>query len=393
MNTPLKRTWTQININNLENNLNCIKKQLNDDCKIMAIVKADAYGHGAPFIANVLAKDEKIAYFAVSNIDEACQIRHGGIIKDILILGFTPEEFFENLVSDNITQTVFSVEYATLLSNFAKSNNVVIKVHIKIDSGMGRIGFMCSKDELIYNSINDILKVLALPNLEFEGIFTHFAVSDELEKEFTIKQYNNFTTVIKLLNKKGFDFKWKHCSNSAAIISFPEMQLNMVRPGIILYGLYPSSCVNHIGLKPVMSLKTTISQIKEVDEDITISYGRTYKTSRKTIVATMPIGYADGFPRILSNNGDVLVNDTRAPIIGRICMDMTMIDITNVNGCKTNQTVTIFGEDIKNQIPVEELAEKMHSINYETICLIGKRVPRIYIKDGKEIDFINYIAN
>lgn len=384
MSEILKRTWAEVNVENLEINLKCIRAILKPNCRIMGIVKADAYGHGAPHVAHVL-KNAGVDFFGVSNIDEAVQLRKNNINDPILILGYTPKENFEVLFKYHLTQTVFSAEYALALSKMATEKNEILNVHIKLDTGMSRLGFS------IGNAVGEIIEISKLNGLKFEGIFTHFAVSDDLRSNFTQSQFKAFCDTIELLKEKGLTFPIKHCCNSAAIINFSEMHLDMVRPGIILYGLYPAKNMKDIGLQPVMELKTVISQIRSVEENISVSYGRVYKTHRKSKIATMPIGYADGFPRILSNNADVLVNGHRASVVGRVCMDMTMADITEIENVTEGQTVTIFGKDGEGYISADELADKMETINYEITCLIGKRVPRIYINRGEEEGNLNYI--
>lgn len=386
----LKRTWAQVNIDAIEHNYSCIRNIVKPECRILCVVKADAYGHGAPFIAKVLSA-KGADYFGVSNIDEAAQLRKSDINEPILILGYTPKDYFEDLIKYDISQTIFSCEHAKELSETAAKLNKTIKIHIKTDTGMSRLGFLCNSKENIKKAAEEISSVALLPNLELEGIFTHFAVSDDLKSNYTQMQYDLFCDIIASLKHKGIEFKLKHCCNSAAIINYPQMQMDMVRPGIILYGLYPSKNIKDIGIKPAMELKTVISQIKEIEGDISVSYGRIYRTFHKTKIAVIPIGYADGFPRILSNNAEVLVGGERASVIGRVCMDMTMIDITNIKTAAEGQDVTIFGNDGDDYIPIEELADKMETINYEISCLIGKRVPRLYIKGGNAIGNHNYI--
>lgn len=387
----LKRTWAEINLDNLEYNYRAIRRYIRKDCKIMAVVKADAYGNGAVFAAKEF-QSLGADCFGVSNIEEAEQIRDCGITRDILILGHTPVEYTEKLVSLNITQTVGSLEYAEALSAEAQKLGTAIKAHIKIDTGMSRIGFLAHSAEQRDASAGRIVKAVGLPGLDAEGIFTHFAVSDEPEKDFTRIQFERFTGMIHILEGMDVKFRVKHCCNSAGLLNFPEMQLDMVRPGIILYGLTPAAGMPlPIELKPVMSLKSAVTQTKTIGPDTTLSYGRIYTTERETSVATIPVGYADGFVRSLSNSADVLIHGRRARIIGRICMDQCMADITGIDGVKAGDTAVIIGSDAGQCVPMEETAEKMGTINYEVSCLIGKRVPRVYYKDGKNIGTLNYI--
>jgi alanine racemase len=357
----------------------------------MAIVKADAYGHGAPFVAGefeALGAD----YFGVSNMEEALQLRNSGIKKPILILGYTPSEYAGEMISKNITQTVLDLQYAKELSKAAQSAGGTLKTHIKIDTGMSRIGFLYHDAENNSGSVNEILEVSSLPALDLEGIFTHFAVSDEPEKEFTKIQFARFMDVIEKLSQKGLNFRLRHCCNSAGLLNFPEMQLDMVRPGIILYGMTPSEGMPlPIELKPTMALKTVISQVKTLAGGTAISYGMKYVTDGEKRVATLPVGYADGFARCLSNRADVLICGKRARIIGRVCMDQCMIDVSEIDEAAENKVVTVIGRDGGDTVSMEEIAGFMGTINYETACLIGKRVPRVFYKDGKIVGTQNYI--
>lgn len=387
----LRRTWAEVDADCIAANYRAIREYIHDGCKILACVKADAYGHGAPFVA---AEFEKLGvdYFGVSNIEEALQLRGSGITKPILILGYTPAEFAGEMIRENITQTILSLDYATELSKAAKKAGGTIKAHIKIDTGMSRIGFLYHDIEKDAGSVSDILSVSRLEGLELEGIFTHFAVSDEPENDFTKIQFGRFMDVIDKLEKNGLTFKIRHCCNSAGLLNFPEMQLDMVRPGIILYGLTPAAGMPMpIKLRPVMSLKTIISQVKTLTPSTAISYGMKFVTKGETRVATLPIGYADGFSRSLSNSAEVLIRGKRARIVGRVCMDQCMADVTDIPNASENDIVTVIGRDGDDVITMEEVAERMGTINYETVCLIGKRVPRVFLKDGKNVGTQNYI--
>lgn len=393
MNHFMKRTWSEINLNAVEHNFVTIKKLLNPKTKIMCVVKADAYGHGAEILAQTyqrLGAD----WFAVSNLDEAIQIRLAGVTKPILILGFTPSNMVKELSEFNITQAVFSSEYAKELNEMAEKINAKIDVHIKLDTGMSRIGFMFQSENDDTNTILEIKKICELKNLSASGIFTHFSVSDEVTsgKEYTIKQFENFNKAIALLEKEGIKFKLKHCCNSGGIINYPEMQMDMVRAGIILYGLQPSNDLKrHINIEPVMELKTVISQVKKIRRDVSVSYGRTFTSNSEMIIATVPIGYADGYLRSLSKKACMLIDGKRVPIIGRICMDQLMLDVSSIDSIRKDMVVTVFGRCKDLFLPVEELARIAGTINYEFVCLIGKRVPRIYLKDGQSIAKVNYI--
>ncbi|MBO4468084.1 MAG: alanine racemase [Clostridia bacterium] len=369
----LRRTWVEIDTNALKHNFDAVKALLKDT-KVMAVVKANAYGHHVDIVAPLLEKWGADA-FAVSNIEEAAELRRLGIEKPVLILGYTPENYALKLNELNITQCVYSLEEASKLSSFAVKEGVKVKIHIKLDTGMGRIGFDCRKDAL--PGIEDAVKAAKLPGLVFDGIFTHFAVSDRApfeETGFTDEQYKRFVAGVDAFKKAGLEPPLAHCSNSAAICLDEDKRLDMCRAGIILYGLTPSTSLD-IGENfiPVMTFKTVVSMIKTIDEGETVSYGRTYTAPEKRVIATLPVGYADGYNRLLSNKGHVLINGKKAPIVGRVCMDQMSVDITDIPGVKTGDEVILFGKEL----PVEELSDLCGTINYETVCAVSARVSRI----------------
>lgn len=381
----VKRTWAEISLNAIEHNYNVIRNKVADDTKVCCVIKADGYGHGAVELSQVY---EKLGadFFAVSNIDEGIEIRKSGSKLPIVILGYTPVSEAKNLAEYDISQAVFSLEYAKELSEKCVEEDCICKMHIKVDSGMSRIGFMCQKFPRDEYSIEEICEACCLPNLEVEGLFTHFCVSDEDAegREFTNKQYENFIHVRDSLKKRGVDISVVHCSNSGAIEDYPETCCDMVRAGIILYGLAPSSkLADRLDLVPAMTLKTVVAFVKEVQKGATISYGRTFTADRKMKIATVPIGYADGFIRQNAKDGYMMVNGKKAKIVGRICMDQTMLDVTDIEDVKTGDEVVVFGTGENGEPTADSLAENTGTINYETVCLVGKRVPRIYIKDGK----------
>lgn len=381
----VKRTWAEISLNAIEHNYNVIRNKVADDTKVCCVIKADGYGHGAVELSQVY---EKLGadFFAVSNIDEGIEIRKSGSKLPIVILGYTPVSEAENLAEYDISQAVFSLEYAKELSEKCVEEDCICKMHIKVDSGMSRIGFMCQEFPRDEYSIEEICEACCLPNLEVEGLFTHFCVSDEDAegREFTNKQYENFIHVRDSLKKRGVDISVVHCSNSGAIEDYPETCCDMVRAGIILYGLAPSSkLADRLDLVPAMTLKTVVAFVKEVKKGATISYGRTFTADRKMKIATVPIGYADGFIRQNAKDGYMMVNGKKAKIVGRICMDQTMLDVTDIEDVKTGDEVVVFGTGENGEPTADSLAENTGTINYETVCLVGKRVPRIYIKDGK----------
>ncbi|MBQ2671946.1 MAG: alanine racemase [Clostridia bacterium] len=389
-----KRTWAQVDLNAIRYNFNSIKEKISEGTKVLCVLKADAYGHGAEFLVK---EYERLGadYYGVSNLDEALQLRKAGAKKPILIFGYTPPEMAETLSKENVSQALFSLDYAKELYQNCKEKNVKVKVHLKIDTGMSRIGFFCQNDEDINKSIKEIEEIKnSMPLLDIEGMFTHFSVSDDVtnNREYTVYQFNNFKKVISGLEELGIKVPLKHCCNSGGIISFPEMQLDMVRAGVILYGLYPSKeTEGKINLKPAMELKAVVSQVKEIPKNTSLSYGRTFVSGEKMKIASVTIGYADGYSLKFSNNAELLVKGKRAKIVGRVCMDQLMIDVTNIEGVKSGDEVTIFGCDGAEKISVDEMAEKIGTINYEIVCLIGKRVPRIYINNGKVEGRVSYL--
>lgn len=394
MNSFLKRTWAEIDLDALRHNYHVIRDTVRPETEICWVVKADGYGHGAVFVARTL-EAEGARWFAVSNLEEAEQLRSGGINGAILILGYTPPEMAEKLSRMNISQAVFSSDYARELSTCAAASGVTVKIHIKVDTGMSRIGFLyqdCGRDK---GSIDEIEAVCRLPHLEHEGIFTHFAVSDDgvTGSGYTEKQFHSFLDAVDRLTQRGITFRYRHSANSGAVCDYPETHLDMVRPGIIIYGLNPSDSIrNKLPLKPVMELKTVISMLKTVELDTTVSYGRVFTASRKTVLATVPIGYADGYPRKLHDNADMLVCGKRARVVGRVCMDQLMLDVTDIPDVETGMTVTVFGKDGAEMLSVDELARRNDTINYEMVCIVGKRVPRIFLSGGKTVGSLNYIC-
>lgn len=391
MDNFLKRTWANINLDHLQYNINAIKNKINNT-KIMAVVKADAYGHGDKYIANALAS-YGVDFFAVSNLDEAISLRQANIKNDILILGFTPVQSALILSQKNISQTVFSYKYAKELSDFCVLNNCRVNVHIKIDTGMGRIGFIENEKTDANIEVKEILK---LKGLNFKGVFSHFSSADSLDAisiDYTKNQIERFNRVVNSFNNQGINFEFVHLQNSAGIAFINNLNYTHARAGIVMYGVAPSDEVLDFLVKPVMELKSVISLIKEVDAGTAISYGRKYISKERIKVATVPIGYADGYPRLLSNKGEMLVKGKRAPIIGNICMDQLMLDVSNIDDVKEGDIVTVVGVDQDQSITFSELANKIGTISYELMCLIGRRVPRVYIKDGKTIDVVDYIVN
>ena len=383
-----KRFWAEIDMNAAENNFNLIKSKLSKETKLCCVVKANAYGHGAVYLSKLY---EKLGadFFAVSNIEEAMQLRNNGIKTPILILGYTPTSCASILAENNISQSVFSYSYAKELSASAKADGVNVKIHIKLDSGMGRIGFDSIHN--INKTVETIAEVCNMDGLVHEGLFTHFALADDGADgaEFTRIQYERFTNITNKLASENIEFEIKHCANSATTFEYPEYHLDMVRVGVVLYGVAPSNKVRGCEeLTPVMSLKSVISMIKEIEEGDTVSYGCTFKAEKKTKIATAPVGYADGFWRSNAQNGtQMLIRGQRVNIIGRVCMDQLMLDVTDVKGVREGDYITLIGTDKDETITAEDIARNNGTIGYEMICAIGERVPRFYIKDH-EIVFV-----
>lgn len=371
--------WAEVNLDNLAHNIREVRRSVKEGTLVAAVIKADGYGHGAVEIAETLLQNGADR-LAVATLSEALALRKVYRDVPILVLGYTPETSAEEVVLNHITQTVYALEQAEAFSKKAEELGRIVKVHVKIDTGMRRLGLQPDA-----GTVEIIKKMSRLPKLTIEGIFTHFAVADETDKSFTYSQYEKFMGLCKMLEKEDIFIPIKHVSNSAGIIDLPEMNLDMVRAGIMLYGLYPSDEVNkeEIKLKQVMSLKAKISHVKELDEGIGISYGLKYVTNRKSQIATLPIGYADGFTRLLTGKAEVLVKGHKVPVVGRICMDQCMIDVTDIEDVKRGDEVVLFGGDGENFISIDEVAKKLGTINYEIVCMIGKRVPRVYIKNNE----------
>lgn len=380
----LKRTWADVDLDAIEYNLGSIRKKIGDT-KIIAVVKADAYGHGASVIAGLYNR-LGIDFFAVSSIDEARLLRTDNITGDILILGYTPPDMARELNQYGITQSALDYSYAKKLSDNAVNAGIILPIHVKIDSGMSRLGIVCRGEGDICACADEVEKIAALPNIRITGIFTHFSSADgetapgSDDAAFTMNQFRIFKSITDLLALRGINTGIRHCSNSAAIINYPETYLDAVRPGIILYGYYPDSVdgskmADKISLKPSMTLKSVVSQVKELPAGSRVSYGGEYHVENESKFAVVPVGYADGFIRRNSNGGTMYIKGIPSDIAGRICMDMCMLDISGRDDVYEGDEVVIFG---KGGNSLEKIAEICQTINYELTCLIGKRVPRIY---------------
>lgn len=377
----LRRTWAEIDLDALEHNYRRARTLTGSGVRYLGVVKADAYGHGAVQIGRKL-ESLGADYLAVSSLDEARELRHGGITMPVLILGHTPPDMVPELIRYHITQAVSALAKAEEYSAAAVACGGTLRVHIKVDTGMSRLGFLVRGGHF-EGGIASIAAACALPGLNAEGIFTHFAVADEDGEEdeaYTREQFGLFTAVIDALAQRGRTFAIRHCANSGALARYPEMYLDMVRPGIALYGA--GADAQRLDLRPVMSLKTCISTIKVFDPDTTVSYGRTFRTTERTRMGVLPIGYADGFFRGLSNRASVLTDQGSAPIRGRICMDMCMVDLTGLPDVHVGDAVEIFGQRQR----VDDLASILGTIPYELTCAVSKRVPRLYLEGGTVVE-------
>ena len=386
MDKVMRSVWAEIDLDAVKFNIENIKK-ISKDRDVVAVVKADAYGHGAVDMVPTLLENGA-SRLAVAMISEALELRKNGIKAPIMILGYTPLEYGKELIENDIEQTVYDLDYVKELSKIAKSLGKKSKIHIAIDTGMGRIGFLPGK-----KTVDIIEKIVILEGIDTIGMFTHFATADELDKTYTYEQFDKMNSVVEGLKERDIEIPFKHVSNSGAIMDMPETFLEGVRAGIILYGYYPSDEVKKdvLPLKKVLTLKTRVSHVKELDEDMYISYGRTFKTSKKSVIATIPVGYADGYSRLLSGKAKVIINGKLAPVVGRICMDQCMVDITDIGGVKLGDEVILLGEENGIKYDADDMARDMGTINYEIICMLKQRIPRVYIKKGEIVKVRNYI--
>ena len=376
-----ERVKAVVSLDAIAHNFEEMKKNIVDGTKIVAVIKADGYGHGAEAIARLIEGYEYIWGFAAATAEEAIQLKDAGVKKPVLILGLVFEEYFQELIQKEVRMTVCDYDMAKALSEEAVRQGRQVHIHIGLDTGMSRIGF-ADKPE----SVEEIKRIAALSNVEIEGMFTHFARADETDKSPAEDQLKRYLAFVELLEKEGVQIPLKHCSNSAGIIRMPEANLNMVRAGITIYGIYPSAEVERdiVKLIPAMELKSHVAFVKDLPAGTAISYGGTFASETDLRVATIPVGYADGYPRTLSNKGWVLIHGQKAPILGRICMDQFMVDVTHIADVKHGDEVTLIGRDGDECIHIDELGNLSGRFSYEFACEISKRVPRVYIKDGRE---------
>lgn len=382
------RVYAAIDLDAILHNFEEMKKNLVPGTSIIGVIKTDGYGHGALPIANLMESYDYIWGFAVATVEEAMELRRGGVKKPVLILGYTFPEHYETIVKYDLRPAVFRLDMAQLLSKEAEKQGKQVFVHIKVDTGMGRIGFADQEE-----SIGVIRQISQLPGIVTEGIFTHFARADEYDKTSVKEQIRRYKGFVEACEMQGLTFALRHCSNSAGIIELSEANMDAVRAGIIIYGLYPSEEVGKepVKLKPAMALKSHIVFVKEVEPGTSISYGGTYTAEETRKIATIPVGYGDGYPRQLSGKGSVLIAGKRAPIRGRVCMDQMMVDVTDIPEACVGMEVTLVGADGNDRISVEELGELSGRFNYEFVCCLTKRVPRIYYQNGTAIGMREWI--
>jgi alanine racemase len=382
-------TWVEISLDALRYNLRSFRRLLPTEMEIMAVVKADAYGHGAVEVAKEVLENGA-SYLAVAFLDEALELRRAGITAPILVLGYTSKQGLALAIENKITLNIYNLDILESLAELSSAENPA-NIHIKIDTGMGRIGLHTEREATAF-----IERALELPHVQVEGLFTHYASADEADKSYTRQQYEQFDRVVQYFARKEVNFKFVHAGNSATAIDNPELTYNMVRLGISLYGLYPSEEVQQqkIDLQPVMSLKTGVVMLKEMPKGSGISYGSIYHTQMESEkIATLPVGYADGFSRMLTGKAQAVIHGQKVPIVGTICMDQCMINVTGVDQVELEDEVLLLGRQGNAVITAEELAKQLGTINYEITCMISHRVPRVYIRDGKLFNAVNLLQH
>ena len=380
-------TWAEINLDAYAHNIRELRRVTRPPARLMAVVKANGYGHGSVEVARE-ALQNGAQYLGIARINEAIPLREAGLEVPILIFGYTPPDLAPALIEYDLTQTVYSVSTASALSEQASRKGKKINVHLKVDSGMGRLGFLLAAtndtpdDVAARNSVRTVETISRLSGLTVEGIFTHFATADSADKSYADLQLDRFMDFLNRLQKEGLEPPVRHTANSGALIDMPNSHLDMVRPGIATYGLHPSEEVNksRVDLWPVMSVKSRVIHLKQVPPGFNISYGITFQTKKQTTIATVPVGYADGFNRLLSSRGHMLVHGQRVPIVGRVCMDLTMLDVGDVSGVALEDEVVVFGEQGDEAVTADEIASHIDTINYEIVSTVTARVPRVYLR-------------
>ena len=383
------RVCARVNLDAIEYNMEMMRRNLHPDTKMIAVVKTDAYGHGAVQGGRILEPRDYVWGYAVATADEALFMREHDLMKPILVLGCVFPEQRRDMIERNIRVTCYTEEMAQDLSNLAVEMGKKAYVHIKLDTGMGRLGFLINEE-----NAEIIRRIASMPNLVMEGMYTHFAKADETDKTFTQKQIEKYQWMRQALTDRGVNFEFYHCSNSAGIIDMKEANMDLARAGISTYGMYPSEEVvkENVPLKPAMELISHVTHVKWVEKGATISYGATYVADSPRKIATIPVGYGDGYPRSLSNKGAVLIHGRRAPICGRICMDQFMVDVTDIEDVKFGDKVVLVGFDGEEHIPVEELSDLSGRFNYEFVCCLSKRIPREYLRNGEVVKQIDYFT-
>ncbi|RQD67406.1 MAG: alanine racemase [Tindallia sp. MSAO_Bac2] len=376
----LRPVWAEIYLDHLAHNIKEIRKSIPEKTILCCVIKANGYGHGSVEFARHLERFG-VERFAVATLTEALELRKSGCHKPILILGYTPDEMVSYAIEEDLTLTVYTLEQARKISDESKRLNKKAVIHIKLDTGMSRLGFQPNT-----KSIEEINRIIEMPNLEIEGLYTHFAAADEADKKEARLQMTRYNGFCHDLEKRNISIPIKHMANSAAIIDLPETHLDMVRAGIMIYGLYPSEEVSHqeIHLKRVMALKARVAHVKEIEEGTGVSYGLTFRAPARMKIATLPVGYADGYTRMLGGKAEVTIQGTKCPVIGRICMDQCMVDVTGLDVHRGDE-VTLYAVDKEEGDTVDDVARKLGTLNYEITCMVGRRVPRVYIEAGKTL--------
>ena len=375
----MRPAWAEINLDNLAHNVRQIRDLTSPASKIMAVVKADAYGHGILQTSEVVLRNGA-DYLGVAILDEAVTLRNHGFKAPIVILGYTPVSDLAQVVAFDLTQTIFEYGHAEALSREALKQNKRVPVHIKVDSGMGRLGFLAREESIFL-----VEKTLELPGIFVEGIYSHLANADSLDKSYTLEQLERFFLFLDNLKERNIHIPIRHTANSAGILCYPEAHLDMVRPGIVLYGLFPSAAVKReeLFLKPVMSLKANVASVKSIPAGCSIGYGCTHKLDKNSVIAVLPLGYADGYSVDFSNNSHALLKGQRVPVVGRVCMDQIMVDASSVPGVEIGDEAVLMGRQGQEEISADELARLVGTINYEIVCMISHRVPRRYVSIDK----------
>lgn len=384
------RVCARIDLDAVEYNLDMMKQNIKEETKMIGVIKTDGYGHGAVQIARyVMEEKDYIWGYAVATLDEAVLLKKNQVKKPVLVLGCIFPDQRDIMIEQEVRMTCYTLEMAEDISKRAQKLNQKAYIHIKLDTGMSRLGFQITEE-----SVEEICRIASLPNLVLEGMYSHFATADETDKTFTKKQLERYLWMKEKLEERKVTFPYYHCSNSAGIIDVKEANMDLVRAGISTYGLYPSNEVEkkNVPLKPALQLISHVAHVKWVERGTPVSYGCTYVTKRRTRIATIPVGYGDGYPRSLSNKGYVLIRGKKAPILGRVCMDQFMVDVTDIDAVTFQDRVTLVGTDGGEDLPVEVLSDLSGRFNYEFVCDLGKRIPREFIRNGKVVEQMDYFA-